>query len=119
MASGEVPALIATVQASLTELSNNHSVNVIETTKATQAEICRSITPDTLVSFIDGKSYKSLKRHLRAHGMSASTYRLRYGLPPDYPMVTSSYSARRSAMSENIISNLRKNGRPVGRDNNM
>jgi predicted transcriptional regulator len=116
---GEMPALIATVQSSLTELSNNHPVNVIDTAKATQAEIRRSITPYAIVSFIDGKPYKSLKRHLRAHGMTGSTYRLRYGLPPDYPMVTSSYSARRSAISESIISNLRKNGRPVGRDNNM
>lgn len=114
---GEVPALIAAVQISLTELANDRPVNVTEIVKVTQSEIRKSISPDALISFINGKSYKSLKRHLRAHGMTASTYRLRYGLPPDYPMISPSYSARRSSISEYIISNLRKSGRPVGRNN--
>ncbi len=111
IALGELPALIALVHASLTELANDRPVNGTEIVKATQAEIRKSIEPDALVSFINGKSYKSLKRHLRAHGMTASSYRLRYGLPPDYPMITTSYSAQRSSISEGIISNLRKSGR--------
>lgn len=54
-----------------------------------------SIKPDHLVSLIDGKKYKSLKRHLSANGLTPADYRQRYGLKPDYPMVAESYSAAR------------------------
>jgi len=54
-----------------------------------------SIKPDHLVSLIDGKKYKSLKRHLSAHGLTPADYRQRYGLKADYPMVAESYSAAR------------------------
>lgn len=68
----------------------------------TPAEIRKSVRPDALVSFIDGRRYKSLKRHLTAHGLDPASYRARYGLPSDYPMVCPSYSAVRSAISKQI-----------------
>jgi hypothetical protein len=46
-----------------------------------------SIKPDYLVSLIDGRKYKTLKRHLATHGLTPDTYRARYGLKLDYPMV--------------------------------
>jgi predicted transcriptional regulator len=49
----------------------------------------KSITPDAIISLIDGKRYKSLKRHLTGHGLTPQQYRERYGLPADYPMVAS------------------------------
>ncbi|MCJ2012053.1 MucR family transcriptional regulator, partial [Methylobacterium sp. J-076] len=49
--------------------------------------------------FLDGKPYKTLKRHLRSHGLDPAAYRERYGLPLDYPMVASNYSAQRSELS--------------------
>ena len=67
--------------------------------KLKPAQIRKSITPDGLVSFIDGKSYKTLKRHLTKHGMDPDTYRERFGLPADYPMVAPSYAANRSALA--------------------
>ncbi|WP_409564611.1 MucR family transcriptional regulator [Methylobacterium sp. J-067] len=116
VAPGDMTALIAAVHASLGGLANDRPVNVSDFVKATLAEISKSIKHDALVSFIDGKSYKSLKRHLRANGMTASEYRLRYGLSPDYPMVSASYSAERSKISAQTILVLRSKGRPVGRN---
>jgi predicted transcriptional regulator len=63
-------------------------------------EIRRSVRPDSLVSFIDGKVYKQLKRHLSTHGMTPAQYRDRFGLPDTYPMVAPEYSARRSAFAK-------------------
>jgi predicted transcriptional regulator len=60
----------------------------------------KSITAEALISLIDGKKYKSLKRHLTGHGLTPAQYRERYGLPVDYPMVASAYAARRSELAK-------------------
>jgi predicted transcriptional regulator len=70
--------------------------------KATNAEIRRSITPDALISFEDGKSYKTLKRHLSLRGLTIADYKAKWGLPKDYPAVAASYSARRSEFARSI-----------------
>lgn len=64
------------------------------------AEIKKSISKDALTSFIDGKKYKTLKRHLSGHGLTPETYRERFGLPADYPMVAASYSEQRSSLAK-------------------
>ena len=51
--------------------------------------------PDHIISMIDGKPYKLLRRHLMHHGLTPETYRLRYRLPSDYPMVSATYIAKR------------------------
>ena len=51
---------------------------------------------------IDGKTYKTLKRHLTSHGLDPKSYRDRYGLPADYPMVAGEYAERRSALAKAI-----------------
>lgn len=61
-----------------------------------------SIKPDCLISLIDGKAYKSLKRHLSGHGLTPEQYRERYGLKPDYPMVAASYSETRRMLAKKI-----------------
>ena len=67
--------------------------------KPTPAQIEQSITPEALISFINGKPYMMLKRHLRRHGLDPDSYRARYGLPADYPMIAPSYSERRSEIA--------------------
>ena len=57
---------------------------------------------DHIISMIDGKSYKTLRRHLATHGMTPAEYRERYGLKPDYPMVAENYSESRRAMAKKI-----------------
>ena len=61
-----------------------------------------SIKPDFLVSMIDGKPYKMLRRHISQHGYSPESYRETFGLPRDYPMVASSYAEQRRALAHKI-----------------
>ena len=63
----------------------------------------RSITPDYIVCLEDGKKLKMLKRHLRTvYGLSPDEYRVKWGLPTDYPMVAPNYSKQRSAFAKKI-----------------
>ncbi len=68
--------------------------------KATAAQIRASIRSDALISFEDGKPYKTLKRHVAGAGLTLAEYREKWGLPSDYPSVAPEYSARRSAMAK-------------------
>ena len=68
--------------------------------RPTLAQIKRSIRQDALISFIDGRPYKLLKRHLNAHGLTPEEYRARFGLPNDYPMTAPDYTAKRSEFAK-------------------
>jgi predicted transcriptional regulator len=57
---------------------------------------------DHIISMIDGKPYKTLRRHLATHGLSPAEYRERYGLKADYPMVAPTYSENRREMAKKI-----------------
>lgn len=59
-------------------------------------------SPEHIISLIDGKPYKTLKRHLTANGLTPETYRERYGLPASYPMVAPAFAAVRRAIAEKI-----------------
>ncbi|MBB5716555.1 MucR family transcriptional regulator [Sphingomonas aerophila] len=58
--------------------------------------------PDHIISMIDGKPYKTLRRHLTTNGLTPDEYRERYGLKADYPMVAANYSESRRAMAKKI-----------------
>ena len=60
------------------------------------------VSKDFIISMIDGKQYKTLRRHLSTNGLTPAEYRERYGLRPDYPMVAPAYSEVRSAMAKKI-----------------
>ena len=100
----DLPGLIASVYAAVSVLGSNAGVQepaeAVE--KPALAQIRKSITDDGLVSFLDGKRYKTLKRHLTKHGLDPRSYRERFGLPADYPMVAPSYAAQRSALAKQI-----------------
>jgi predicted transcriptional regulator len=70
-----------------------------EQPKASPQEIRRSITPDHLVSFEDGKRYKTLRRHLSIRGLTPQAYREKWGLSVDYPMVAANYARQRSELA--------------------
>lgn len=53
-----------------------------------------------ILSLIDGKPYRTLRRHLAAHGLTPESYRARYNLPTDYPMVAPDYAAQRRALAQ-------------------
>ncbi len=81
-----------------------------EPPKATAVDIRKSIHPDYLVSFEDGRRYKSLKRHLHTNGLTPEQYRAKWGLSPDYPMVAANYSAVRSQLAKNSGLGKKKGG---------
>jgi predicted transcriptional regulator len=61
-----------------------------------------SIKADHLVSMIDGKPYKMLRRHIAQHGYTPDSYRETFGLPRDYPMVAANYTEQRRALAHKI-----------------
>lgn len=98
----EIATLIANTHAALTGLGNEATPQAPAAEKPTPAQIRKSITPDALISFVDGKPYKTLKRHLSKSGMTIEQYRERYGLPRDYPSTAASYSEQRSALARSL-----------------
>ena len=62
-----------------------------------------SVTPEYIICLNDGKRLKLLKRHLRTvYNMTPDEYRMKWGLPYDYPMVAPKYAASRSALAKKI-----------------
>ena len=98
----ELTTLIAGTHSALAGLGQGAETAAPAVEKLTPSQIRKSITPDALISFIDGKPYKTLKRHLTGNGLTLEEYRARYGLPRDYPTTAASYSAQRSAMAKSI-----------------
>ena len=98
----ELPALLTGVHAALAKLVVPTPAAVEVADKPTPAQIRKSFTPEALVSFIDGKPYKTLKRHLSRNGLTIEQYRERYGLPRDYPSTAASYAAQRSELARSL-----------------
>jgi predicted transcriptional regulator len=82
----ELAALIASTHAALIGLGQGSATNAAPVEKLTPAQIRKSITPNALISFEDGKPYKTLRRHLTIRGLTPEAYRQKWGLPRDYPM---------------------------------
>ena len=99
--SSSLPALIQTVFDTLSGLVSDEPATPVELTPA--VPIRRSVTDDHIVCLEDGKRLRMLKRHLMAeHGMTPETYRAKWGLRPDYPMVAPDYSAQRQTLARQI-----------------
>ena len=98
----ELAGVIASVHQALGSAGQPTAAVEPETPKPSTAEIRKSRTPEFLTSFVDGRKYKSLKRHLTTNGMTPDEYRAKFGLPKDYPMVAESYSAQRSALAKTL-----------------
>ncbi|PJI56047.1 MucR family transcriptional regulator [Methylobacterium radiotolerans] len=106
----DLPALLSEVHAAITGLKGAAAPAEPKVEKATPSQIRKSITPDALISFIDGKPYKTLKRHITGAGMTIEEYRERFGLPRDYPSTAANYSAQRSALAKSAgLGNQRRN----------
>lgn len=98
--SAELPKLLSDVHEAILSVSASGSTTAdAGPPKATAPEIRRSITPDYLISFEDGKQYKTLRRHLTLRGLTPEQYRAKWGLAPDYPMTSASYSEQRSELA--------------------
>ena len=103
VAPGELPAFITMIHDALAKVAAGLPlVPEAGPTKPSPAEVRRSIGPDGIVSFLNGKAYKMLRRHLIQNGLDEFTYRQRFGLPADYPMTASVYSTGRSKLAKSL-----------------
>lgn len=102
LSAAELPALIASVHGALNQVTTGKVEEpAVELKPAVSVK--KSITPDAIICLEDGKSFKSLKRHLATkYGMTPDDYRARWGLPKDYPMVAPNYAAARSALAKTM-----------------
>lgn len=100
VAVGDVAGLIANVHAALNDL--NKPAEVVEEKPKGAVSIRASIKSDHLISMIDGKPYKMLRRHLTQNGYTPESYKEAFGLPKDYPMVAKAYTEQRSELAKKI-----------------
>lgn len=105
----EVPEFLRKMHATVTELADGAPATSAEEAPAEEPVYTPAVTarkslasPDHIISMIDGKPYKTLRRHLSTHGLTPDQYRERYGLKRDYPMVAPNYSEARRAMAHKI-----------------
>ncbi len=98
----ELPGLVGAVRAKVAALMSGEEPVAVTGPPKPAVPIAKSITPDALICLEDGGKFRSLKRHLRALGMTPEAYRVKWGLPPDYPMVAPAYSAVRSQLAKGI-----------------
>lgn len=103
----EVPDFLRTMHDAVAALSAPASSPSEEPLQSARSEPAVSVrkslaSPDHILSLIDGKPYKSLKRHLRNHGLTPAEYRDRFGLKADYPMVAPGYAEKRRNLAKAI-----------------
>jgi len=102
----EVPAFLGKMHETVSALlgSGTQPMSVQTPEEYTPAVSARKslASKDHIISMIDGKPYKTLRRHLATNGMTPAEYRERYGLKSDYPMVAENYSESRRAMAKKI-----------------
>ena len=101
LSTADVPALIQNVYGALSSLGAPVEAPAPEKPKGAVG-IRASIKPDHLISMIDGKPYKMLRRHLNTQGHTPESYRKAYGLPLDYPMVAANYAEQRRTLAKAI-----------------
>ena len=99
----DLPATIATIHAALGQSLTAPAVEPVAEKPKPAVPVNRSVTDDHIVCLEDGKTFKSLKRHLMTnHEMTPDAYRERWGLKHDYPMVAPAYAASRSKLAKSL-----------------
>ncbi|MXQ10271.1 MucR family transcriptional regulator [Microvirga makkahensis] len=98
----DLPVLLTSVHAALAKTAQGqHEEPKVELVPA--VPVRKSITPDAIICLEDGKSFKSLKRHLRTtYDMTPEQYRAKWSLPADYPMVAPNYAKARSELAKTM-----------------
>jgi predicted transcriptional regulator len=97
----QLPEVIRTIFSSISGLDGGAAAGA--SGQKPIVPIKKSIAPDYIICLEDGKKLKMLKRHLRtSYGMTPEEYRIKWGLPADYPMVAPNYAEQRSAFAKKI-----------------
>ena len=100
IATNDLPGLIASVHRAIATVGQDAAPAADELRKTTTAQVRKSITPEALISFEDGKPYRLLKRHLGTRGLTPAEDREKWELPADYPMVAPAYAEKRSEFAK-------------------
>jgi predicted transcriptional regulator len=103
----DVPTFLQTMFKTVSDLNGSSTSDVASEEPAQEftpaVTVRKSLaSKDHIISMIDGKPYKTLRRHLSTNGLTPEEYRTRYNLKNDYPMVAESYSESRRAMAKKI-----------------
>lgn len=92
MSSEELVAMIALVYEAVARLGDDR----LPAASPHPSPAHRHVTPDYIISLESGRRLKTLRRYLMAtHGLTPEAYRMKWGLPADYPMVAPNYSLKR------------------------
>lgn len=98
----DLVGLIASTHSALAKLGSTPAAAPAEPL-VPAVSIRKSITTDFLICLEDGQKFKSLKRHIgNKYGLTPQEYRVKWGLPADYPMVAPSYAEARSVLAKSI-----------------
>ena len=98
----EIPRLIGEIYQALTGLANGRAP-AGNGRQDPAVSVKKSVTPDYIICLECGRKQKMLKRHLRTtYGLSPEQYREKWGLPPEYPMVSPNYAKKRSSLARQI-----------------
>jgi predicted transcriptional regulator len=113
---GDLPALISLTYGALARTATPLVEEAVVPACVPAVSIRKSLaSPEFIISMIDGKPYRILRRHLTTHGLSPDEYRARYNLPANYPVVAPAYAAKRSEMAKSLGLGRKKVAeKPVG-----
>ncbi len=113
----EAATFLKTLHGSIGELAGKSEApapSAVEPEYTPAVPVRSSVKPDYIVSLIDGRKLKSLRRHLATHGLTPDDYRARYGLKADYPMVAATYAETRRELAKKIgLGRSGRGGRPA------
>jgi predicted transcriptional regulator len=100
LAPADLSGLIDDVHRTLTRLSNPAEPLA---PSAPAVPVRRSVRHDRIVCLECGLAFKSLKRHLRVqHDQTPDSYRAKWSLAHDYPVVAPDYASRRSELAKSF-----------------
>ena len=110
VAVNDLPQLINQIYSSLANIGAAPAAPAARPQPAVSVK--KSVQPDYIVCLEDGKKLKMLKRHLKtAYNMTPESYRERWGLSSDYPMVAPNYARQRSARQGDRARDAARRGR--------
>jgi predicted transcriptional regulator len=103
----EVVTLISSTHAALLRIESSRPNSAAPQKPAVPVE--ESVAHDYLVCLNDGRKLRALRRYLqRKYSLSPEQYKMKWGLPDDYPMVAPAYSELRRKIAKERVGRLSK-----------
>ncbi|CAK0748658.1 Transcriptional regulatory protein MucR [uncultured Gammaproteobacteria bacterium] len=103
VAAADLPGVIATVYDSLRRAGTMQATPEPQPVPTPAVSIRKSVQPDSITCLDCGRKLKMLKRHIATdHGLSVDSYRAKWDLPAEYPMIAPNYAQQRSKLAVKI-----------------